>query len=66
MSHATNVPAATKNAVATKPMRAGTAPANTKDAGRVKFGGMGIRYTTAPVNTKDAGRVRFGGMGIRF
>ena len=39
---------------------------STKDAGRVKFGGSGIRFTDAPASTKDAGRVRFGGSGIRF
>ena len=43
-----------------------TAPASTKDSGRVKVGGVGIRFKAASVATKDAGRVRVGGVGIRF
>ena len=40
--------------------------ASTKDAGRVKVGGMAIRFKSAPASTKDAGRVQIGGMAIRF
>ncbi len=40
--------------------------ASTKDDGRVKFGGSGIRFTDAPASTKDAGRVKVGGSSIRF
>ena len=42
------------------------APASTKDAGRVKVGGVAIRFKSATASTKDAGRVRVGGVAIRF
>lgn len=40
--------------------------ASTKDSGRVKVGGVNIRYNSANASTKDAGRVRVGGVNIRF
>ena len=39
---------------------------STKDAGRVKIGGSGIRFIDTPASTKDSGRVRIGGSGIRY
>ena len=40
--------------------------ASTKDLGRVKVGGMAIRFKSASAGTKDSGRVQIGGMAIRF
>lgn len=42
------------------------APASTKDSGRVKVGGVAIRFKAATASTKDTGRVRVGGVAIRF
>ncbi len=46
--------------------RCAVAAASTKDAGRVKVGAGGIRFTDARASTKDAGRVKVGAGGIRY
>jgi hypothetical protein len=66
MSHTIDTSATRSNANEVKADSLVAVSGSTKDAGRVKFGGSGIRFTDAPASTKDAGRVRFGGSGIRF
>ena len=68
MSHLSNEIATqiTADAIDTAPKTVQTAPASTKDSGRVKVGAVNIRFKSADASTKDAGRVRVGAVNIRF